>query len=176
MCLRRAGLDSAHTRCPTPPEAIDLTGACRTGSVLVKPLTITSASTAIAGKTRVSSRFDMAGVHTSSNPEGVKYSALGNIDSWTSPVFLAQGDDDMNVNFNEGTIMARALQAKRPAVTFLRTDKDPATAPSQGSITKEYFEEVYKLTNSPRIAKVLEDWEKYEKASEPSTRRLSTVI
>lgn len=42
-------------------------------------------------------------------------------------------------------------------------------------ISKEYFEEVYKLTNSPRIAKVLEDWEKYENASEPSTRRLSTV-
>lgn len=42
-------------------------------------------------------------------------------------------------------------------------------------ITKEYFEEVYKLTNSPRIAKVLEDWEKYENATEPSTRRLSTV-
>ncbi len=60
--------------------------------------------------------FDMAGVHTSSNPDGVKYSALGNIETWTSPVFLAQGDDDMNVNFNEGTIMARALQAKRPQV------------------------------------------------------------
>jgi fatty acid synthase subunit beta len=42
-------------------------------------------------------------------------------------------------------------------------------------ITKEYFEEVYKLTNSPRIAKVLEDWEKYENATEPSTRRLSTI-
>ena len=43
-------------------------------------------------------------------------------------------------------------------------------------ITKEYFEEVYKLTNSPRIAKVLEDWESYEKASKPGTRRLSTVV
>jgi fatty acid synthase subunit beta len=29
-------------------------------------------------------------------------------------------------------------------------------------ITKEYFEEVYKLTNSPRIGAVLKDWEKYE--------------
>jgi dipeptidyl aminopeptidase/acylaminoacyl peptidase len=62
--------------------------------------------------------FDMAGVHTSSNPEGEKYSALGNIETWTSPVFLAQGDDDMNVNFNEGTIMARAMQARRPNVEF----------------------------------------------------------
>ena len=41
-------------------------------------------------------------------------------------------------------------------------------------ISKEYFEEVYKLTNSPRIAKVLEDWEKYENATAAS-RRLSTV-
>jgi fatty acid synthase subunit beta len=29
-------------------------------------------------------------------------------------------------------------------------------------ISKEYFEEVYKLTNSPRIGAVLKDWEKYE--------------
>ena len=42
-------------------------------------------------------------------------------------------------------------------------------------ISKEYFEEVYKLTGSPRIAKVLEDWEKYESASDPAMRRLSTV-
>jgi fatty acid synthase subunit beta len=42
-------------------------------------------------------------------------------------------------------------------------------------ISKEYFEEVYKLTNSPRIAKILEDWEKYENATE-APRRLSTVV
>jgi dipeptidyl aminopeptidase/acylaminoacyl peptidase len=60
--------------------------------------------------------FDMAGVHTSSNEAGTKYSALGNIDKWTSPVFMAQGDDDMNVDFDEGTVLARALQAKRPQV------------------------------------------------------------
>jgi fatty acid synthase subunit beta, fungi type len=29
-------------------------------------------------------------------------------------------------------------------------------------ISKDYFEEVYKLTNSPRIGAVLKDWEKYE--------------
>ena len=43
-------------------------------------------------------------------------------------------------------------------------------------ISKEYFEEVYKLTNSPRIAKVLEDWEKYETTTEPNTRRLSMAV
>jgi fatty acid synthase subunit beta, fungi type len=42
-------------------------------------------------------------------------------------------------------------------------------------ISKEYFEEVYKLTNSPRIAKVLEDWDKYENAGGEGVRRLSTV-
>ena len=62
--------------------------------------------------------FDMAGVHTSSNADGVKYSAVGNLATWTAPVFLAQGDDDMNVNFNEGIALARAIQAKRPDLEF----------------------------------------------------------
>ena len=30
------------------------------------------------------------------------------------------------------------------------------------ALTKEYFEEVYRLTNSPRIANVLANWEKYQ--------------
>jgi len=34
-------------------------------------------------------------------------------------------------------------------------------------ISKEYFEEVYKLTNSPRIGAVLKDWEKYESGEMP---------
>ena len=29
-------------------------------------------------------------------------------------------------------------------------------------LTKEYFEEVYKLTNSPRIGNVLANWDKYQ--------------
>lgn len=60
--------------------------------------------------------FDMAGVHYAGDAEGEKYSAIGNIASWTSPVFLAQGDDDMNVDFNQGTTLARTLQVKRPNV------------------------------------------------------------
>lgn len=39
-------------------------------------------------------------------------------------------------------------------------------------ITKEYFEDVYKLTNSPRIAHILANWDKYEEGNEkgsPST-------
>ena len=30
------------------------------------------------------------------------------------------------------------------------------------ALTKDYFEEVYRLTNSPRIANVLANWEKYQ--------------
>jgi fatty acid synthase subunit beta, fungi type len=43
-------------------------------------------------------------------------------------------------------------------------------------ISKEYFEEVYKLTSSPRIAKVLEDWDKYEAGGTESTLRPSTAV
>lgn len=60
--------------------------------------------------------FDMAGVHYAGDAAGEKYSAIGNIDTWTSPVFLAQGDDDMNVDFNQGTTLARTLQVRRPSV------------------------------------------------------------
>ena len=62
--------------------------------------------------------FDMAGVHTTADPAGVEQSAIAHLDSWTSPVFLTQGDDDMNVDFNDGTALARAMQLRRPAVEF----------------------------------------------------------
>ncbi|KAJ5652542.1 Fatty acid synthase subunit beta [Penicillium longicatenatum] len=37
-------------------------------------------------------------------------------------------------------------------------------------ITKEYFEDVYRLTNSPRIASILANWEKYEEGTETAAR------
>lgn len=43
-------------------------------------------------------------------------------------------------------------------------------------ISKEYFEEVYRLTNSPRLAKILEDWDSYENAGDSGMRRLSSTI
>ena len=44
-------------------------------------------------------------------------------------------------------------------------------------ITKEYFEEVYKLTNSPRIGAVLAQWEKYEEAgSKEETPKVSQAV
>ncbi|ETN42931.1 uncharacterized protein HMPREF1541_02089 [Cyphellophora europaea CBS 101466] len=41
------------------------------------------------------------------------------------------------------------------------------------ALTKEYFTEVMELTGSPKIAKILEDWDKYENAI--GDRRLSSV-
>lgn len=37
-------------------------------------------------------------------------------------------------------------------------------------ISKEYFAEVYKLTNSPRIASILANWDKYEDGTESAAR------
>lgn len=42
-------------------------------------------------------------------------------------------------------------------------------------ISKEYFEEVYKLTNSPRIGHVLANWDKYEHAEEGGRPRAPTM-
>jgi dipeptidyl aminopeptidase/acylaminoacyl peptidase len=62
--------------------------------------------------------FDMAGVHMTADPDGQVYSALEQLDGWRSPVYLVQGDDDMNVDFNNGTTLARALQRLRPGVAL----------------------------------------------------------
>ena len=42
-------------------------------------------------------------------------------------------------------------------------------------ITKEYFEDVYRLTNSPRIAQILANWDKYEEGGEKSSRSTGTA-
>lgn len=43
-------------------------------------------------------------------------------------------------------------------------------------ITKEYFEDVYRLTNSPRIAHILANWEKYEEGNEATTRPAGATV
>lgn len=62
---------------------------------------------------------DFAGVHTSTNDAGIPFSPVANIATWSAPVFLAQGDDDRNVSFAEGLLLARALQKDRPGVEFV---------------------------------------------------------
>lgn len=42
-------------------------------------------------------------------------------------------------------------------------------------LTKEYFEEVYKLTNSPRIGAVLQNWDKYEESKEGTPRPMTAT-
>ena len=43
-------------------------------------------------------------------------------------------------------------------------------------ISKEYFEEVYRLTNSPRIGNVLANWEKYEDSGREAMPRRDSVM
>jgi dipeptidyl aminopeptidase/acylaminoacyl peptidase len=64
--------------------------------------------------------FDMAGVHTAPDPAGFAHSAIGQLDTLTSPLLLMQGDDDMNVNFDDGIVLARAMQMRRPQVELLQ--------------------------------------------------------
>jgi dipeptidyl aminopeptidase/acylaminoacyl peptidase len=64
--------------------------------------------------------FDMAGVHTAPDPAGFAHSAVGQLDTLTSPLLLMQGDDDMNVNFDDGIVLARAMQMRRPQVEFVQ--------------------------------------------------------
>lgn len=61
--------------------------------------------------------FDMAGVHEFFG-DAFPYSPAADIDRWTSPVYLAQGDDDRNVDFSQGVILAQLLQSRRPDVEF----------------------------------------------------------
>lgn len=64
--------------------------------------------------------FDMAGVHTAPDPGGFAHSAVGQLDTLASPLLLMQGDDDMNVDFNDGIVLARAMQMRRPQVEFVQ--------------------------------------------------------
>jgi dipeptidyl aminopeptidase/acylaminoacyl peptidase len=62
--------------------------------------------------------FDMAGVHFPPTPDLLQHSAIGNIENWKGAVFLVQGDDDRNVDFDQGIALAHALITKRPDVEF----------------------------------------------------------
>lgn len=62
--------------------------------------------------------FDMAGVHFTPDTPGMAYSPIGLIDGWKSPIFVAQGDDDMNVNVNDGIALSHALQRNKPQVEY----------------------------------------------------------
>lgn len=63
--------------------------------------------------------FDMAGVHEFTGA-AFPHGPTADIDRWTSPVYLAQGDDDRNVDFSQGVILARLLQTRRPDVELVQ--------------------------------------------------------
>jgi dipeptidyl aminopeptidase/acylaminoacyl peptidase len=59
---------------------------------------------------------DLAGVHlygSSVDPENLAYksSSISEIDHWTSPVLVIQGDDDRNVNFAQSVGLVQLLRA-----------------------------------------------------------------
>jgi dipeptidyl aminopeptidase/acylaminoacyl peptidase len=62
--------------------------------------------------------FDMAGVHEFT---GQKFQSGPSafVDRWRSPVYLAAGDDDRNVDFNQAVMLAQALRTKRPEVELV---------------------------------------------------------
>lgn len=63
--------------------------------------------------------FDMAGVHEFEG-DAFPFAPTADIDKWTSPVYLAQGDDDRNVDFSQGVLLARLLQTRRPNVELVQ--------------------------------------------------------
>ena len=60
---------------------------------------------------------DLAGVHIYGNAQDTtslafRSSAVGHIDTWKSPVFLQQGDDDRNVDFSQMVGLVNLLRAR----------------------------------------------------------------
>lgn len=62
--------------------------------------------------------FDMAGVHDFLKG-GFPHSPRAYVGGWTSPVYIAAGDDDRNVDFNQSIVLADALRGKRPGVKMV---------------------------------------------------------
>jgi dipeptidyl aminopeptidase/acylaminoacyl peptidase len=62
--------------------------------------------------------FDMAGVHEFP-AETFKHSPAAFTAQWRSPVYIAAGDDDRNVDFNQSIMLIRALQQKAPGVPIV---------------------------------------------------------
>ena len=71
---------------------------------------------------------DLAGVHlygSSLDPENLAYksSSISEIDHWTSPVLVIQGDDDRNVNFAQSVGLVQLLRAHNvPYELFVMSD------------------------------------------------------
>ncbi len=62
--------------------------------------------------------FDMAGVHGFPGAS-FQYSPLAFVGQWHSPVYIAAGDDDRNVDFNQSIDLVQALQSKPEKVQIV---------------------------------------------------------
>jgi dipeptidyl aminopeptidase/acylaminoacyl peptidase len=59
--------------------------------------------------------FDMAGVHSFPH-DAFKYSPAAFAEHWRSPVYIAAGDDDRNVDFNQSILLIQALRGNAQKV------------------------------------------------------------
>ena len=62
--------------------------------------------------------FDMAGVHEFTG-KGFEHGPAAFVGGWRSPVYLAAGDDDRNVDFSQAVMLAQALRSERPEVELV---------------------------------------------------------
>ena len=62
--------------------------------------------------------FDMAGVHSFPGA-AFKYSPAAFAEHWRSPVYLAAGDDDRNVDFNQTILLIQALRSNPQKVEIV---------------------------------------------------------
>jgi dipeptidyl aminopeptidase/acylaminoacyl peptidase len=63
--------------------------------------------------------FDMAGVHSFPG-DAFKYSPMAFANQWRSPVYLAAGDDDRNVDFNQTIELIQALRSNPQKVEIVQ--------------------------------------------------------
>lgn len=104
-----AGAKYLQTRDDVDPTRIGIWGLSYGGLLTAEALARNS-DVFVAG-------VDLAGVHIYGNAQDTtslafRSSSVGAIDGWKSPVFLQQGDDDRNVDFNQMIGLVSLLRAK----------------------------------------------------------------
>jgi dipeptidyl-peptidase-4 len=103
-----AGGKYLQSRADVDPKRVGIWGLSY-GGLLTSQALARNSDMFIAG-------VDLAGVHlygSNVDPDNLAYksSAISEIDKWTSPVLLIQGDDDRNVNFAQTVGLVQLLRA-----------------------------------------------------------------
>ena len=84
--------------------------------------------------------FDIAGVHSFPG-DAFKYSPAAFAAQWRSPVYVAAGDDDRNVDFNQSILLVQALRTAPQAVEIV--EKVFPNETHALSLTFEHLTDVY---------------------------------